>query len=253
MQGVRECLLQVIAEHADGGGALQSAHVLDETYSRFGRRKDQSLEQAILTAYYDLFRTGYLAWGQDIRNADPPHFHLTELGRKALATLSRDPGNPDGYLNVLSRSASLNPIADSYIREALACFVHDLPKAAAVMVGCASESMAVELRDAITARLQTLNHPFPPDIDDWRIKRVLDSMQSFFSQNTSQMSRQLRDSFAANWSAFLHQIRSARNDAGHPSSVDPVTFETVHGSLLIFPELARLTGQLIQWVSTDYR
>jgi len=154
--------------------------------------------------------------------------------------LSRDPSNPDGYLAFLSKAAQLNPIADSYLREALACFVNDLPKSAAVMVGGASESIALELRDAIVGRLQGLNRAVPKGIDDWRFKVVLDSMYSFLDQNTGQMSRELRDSFKYYWPAFLQQIRTARNDAGHPSSVDPVTFDTVHASLLIFPELGKL-------------
>jgi hypothetical protein len=34
---------------------------------------------------------------------------------------------------------------------------------------------------------------------------------------------------------------------GHPVSVDPVTPDTVHASLLIFPELATLAEALFQW------
>lgn len=256
IQEVRACLLQVIADRAPkrpGDGNLQSGSILAETRERLGGNREHSFEEAILTAFHDLFRTGYLAWGFNLSNPNPPFFHITEQGRKSLATLSRDPSNPDGYLNFLSKAASLNPIADSYLREALACFVHDLPKAAAVMVGGASESMALELRDAITGRLQSLKRAPPKGIDDWRFKITLDSMYSFFDQNAGQMSRELRDSFKSYWPAFLQQIRSARNDAGHPSSVDPVTFDTVHASLLIFPELAKLTGQLLHWVSHDYK
>ena len=197
-QDVRARLLQVIADRAPrgpGDGYLQSGSILQETLRLLGRRGDHSLEEAILTVFHDLFRTGYLAWGSDISNPNPPFLHITEQGRRSLATLSRDPSNPDGYLNFLSKAASLNPIADSYLREALACFVHDLPKAAAVMVGGASESMALELRDAITERLQSVNRAPPKGIDDWRFKVVLDCMYSFFDQNAGQMSRELRDSF----------------------------------------------------------
>lgn len=253
-QEVRACLLQVIAEYAtEGPGNLQSGTVLAETHRRLGGSRDHALEEAILTVFHDLFRTGCLAWGFNLVNPDPPFFHITEQGHTILATLSRDPSNPDGYLNFLSTSASLNPVADSYLREALACFVHGLPKAAAVMVGGASESMALELRDAIAGRLETLKRDLPKGLGDWRFKVVLDSMQEFLDQNANQMSRGLRDSFTSYWPAFLQQIRSARNDAGHPSSVDPVTFETVHASLLIFPELAKLTGQLLHWVSHEYK
>jgi hypothetical protein len=65
------------------------------------------------------------------------------------------------------------------------------------------------------------------------------------------MKRELRESFEAYWAAFAQQIRTVRNDAGHPTSVDPVTPDTVHASLLIFPELARLASGLSHWVATD--
>jgi hypothetical protein len=54
------------------------------------------------------------------------------------------------------------------------------------------------------------------------------------------------------WPAFTQQIRTARNEAGHPTSVDPITPETVHALLLIFPELAKLGSELKSWVSQHY-
>lgn len=39
-----------------------------------------------------------------------------------------------------------------------------------------------------------------------------------------------------------------RNDAGHPNEVTPVTPESVHAALLIFPQLAGLAAQLRAWV-----
>ncbi|PKN89412.1 MAG: hypothetical protein CVU51_00250 [Deltaproteobacteria bacterium HGW-Deltaproteobacteria-1] len=253
---VRDVLLQVISECAPkrpGDSNLQSRSILTEVRDRLGGARDHVLEEAILTAFHDLLRTGYLAWGFNLANPDPPFFHLTEQGRKSLANLSRDPSNPAGYLASLSQAVTLNSIADAYLREALACFVNDLPKASAVMVGGASESIALELRDAVVGKLQSMNRNVPRGMDDWRLKVVLDAMYSFLDQNSGQMKKELRDSFRSYWSAFLQQIRTARNDAGHPSSVDPVTFDTVHASLLIFPELAKLTFDLLQWINHEYK
>jgi hypothetical protein len=44
----------------------------------------------------------------------------------------------------------------------------------------------------------------------------------------------------------------ARNDAGHPKSVEPVTFDDAHAALLIFPKLAKLNTDLLIWVSSSY-
>jgi hypothetical protein len=121
------------------------------------------------------------------------------------------------------------------------------------MVGAASESIALELAEEIIRRHRVLGRAIPKGINDWKIKIVLDSIFSSFEQNAKQMPRDLWDAFDAYWTSFVRQIRTARNDAGHPTSVDLVTFETVHASLLIFPELARLTSQLTQWVSSDFK
>jgi hypothetical protein len=45
---------------------------------------------------------------------------------------------------------------------------------------------------------------------------------------------------------------TVRNDTGHPESIDPVTPESVHAALLIFPELAKLVANLETWVNKFY-
>jgi hypothetical protein len=81
--------------------------------------------------------------------------------------------------------------------------------------------------------------------------RELASFRGFFQRHKVQMKRELRESFEAYWSAFAQEIRAVRNDAGHPTSVDPVTSDTVHASLLVFPELARLASGLSRWVADE--
>lgn len=253
---IRSVLLQVIADNApqrQGDGSLQAGSVLEETRQRLGGSRNFAVEEAILTVFHDLMRTGYLAWGFNLANSGPPWFHITEQGRKSLANLSRDPSNPDGYFRFLSTVATLEPVAESYLREAVACFVQDLPKAAAVMVGGASESMALGIKDEITKRQTELKRQIPKGLEDWKFKVVLDAMYAFLDQQAAKMPRDLKESFKSYWPAFLQQIRTARNEAGHPSSVEPVTLDTVHASLLIFPELARLTQQIRDWLANEYK
>jgi hypothetical protein len=54
------------------------------------------MEQAVLTQWQELFRTGLLAWGHDLNNPNLPFFHLTDIGRRALANATRDPTSPVG-------------------------------------------------------------------------------------------------------------------------------------------------------------
>jgi hypothetical protein len=141
----------------------------------------------------------------------------------------------------------------SYLTEALDCYVAGLFKAGAVMVGGAAESVILDLRDTSVRKLTALGRPIPKAMEDWRTKTVSDGLRAFLDGHKAGFAQALRDPFESYWSAFALQIRTVRNDAGHPTSVDPVTPETVHASLLIFPELARLANNLSKWISNELK
>lgn len=258
---IREVLLAEIAANDPTGKYgmqnLQQGTVLNETARKLRAKKlnTPDLEQALLMQWNELFRTGLLGWGLNLANPNPPFFHLTERGHKALANVTRDPSNPAGYIQHLSTIATIDPIARSYLFEGLECYVSGLFKASAVMVGCAAESVILCLRDSTIAKLNSLSKPIPVKLNNWRIKTVSDTLRDFFDgyAGAGGFDRQLKESFEAYWAAFAQQIRAVRNDAGHPTSVDPVTPDTVHASLLIFPELARLASSLSEWVNSDLK
>jgi hypothetical protein len=250
---LREALFQVIADYSERGSEFQSRTIIREAAQKLEIRGCGPLaqEQALLTFFHDLFRTGYLAWGHDLRNSDPPFLHLTEQGRLALAQFSRDPANPDGYLEyVLARG--LNSIAESYLREALAAFNSGLSKAAAVMTGVASEALVLEVRDCLAARMDQSGQAKPPDLEKWIVRRVLGAIEQALEPRKKDMPRPLKEEFEAYWPALVQQVRSIRNEAGHPISVDPVEPETVHASLLLFPKLAQLARDLTGWIQQSY-
>jgi hypothetical protein len=247
---LRNELLQAVQNAAKNNPhSLQALHVLEKFRSPY---QSVEREQALLTLWQELFRTGYLAWGHNLNSPDPPFFHLTERGKKWLEGFSRDPVNPTGYLAYVAKEAKLNPIAQSYLEEALKTFNNDCVKSSVVMTGAAAESLAFDLRDALVAKMTSLKKSIPRDLSDSRIKKVLDGLEREISAHTSKMSLTLRETFESQWSAFVHQIRLARNDAGHPKSIEPVTFDDAHAALLIFPKLAKLNDDLISWISTSY-
>ncbi len=248
---IRAVLLEVVDGLSKQNTYLQSGGVLQEATRRLGTR-DLDTEQALLTFFYDLFRTGYLSWGYNLANPSPPFFHLTALGRRALAQHSRDPANPDGYLSHLRSRAPLGPVTDSYIIEALNTFNAACFKATAVMVGAAAESLVLGIRDTLVSKLQALDRSVPAAFTDWRVRPILSTLETTIAAKKAALPTPLFERFEANWPAFTHQIRTARNEAGHPVSVEPVTAEEVHASLLIFPELATLAKQVEEWIRTDY-
>ena len=244
---VRSTLLDVIQERAGSPGLFQSGSILNEVSRRAGLRGDRQ-EQVLLTLWHDLVRTGYIAWGVNVLNADPPFCHLTERGRRLLENASRDPANPAGYLAYLRANASLNPVAQSYVEEAVETYNAACFKATAVMVGGASESLLLELRDTLVAKLDSAGRSVPSGLKDWRAKRVIDGVEAVLQDHLRAMPRPLAEAFSTYYAAFAGQIRMVRNDAGHPKSVEPVRADTVHSSLLIFPELAKLVSELKDWV-----
>ena len=252
---IRSTLLEVLEKRQRSEGnspSIQQSAILQEAVARLGSPTNEE-GQAILTAWYDLFRSGHLSWGFNLENADPPFCHLTEQGRRALQHLSRDPANPDGYWEHVNSRGSLNPIAIAYVREALLTYNTNCFRACAVMIGAAAESLSLDLRDAVIAGLKRTGRTASKDLNDFRIKRVLDALQRELESQKAGMGRQLFERFQAYWPAFTQQIRAARNDAGHPSDIDSCTPETVHAALLVFPELASLNTALLLWVQTNYK
>lgn len=246
---IRHVLLGIIEENR--GGYLQQGPILNEAVKRLGIKGNIDLEQLLLTKWNDLFRSGHLGWGYDLLNPAPPFFHITEKGRETFKKLSRDPANPQGYIDYLSRF-NVNSIADSYIREALETYNNNCFKASAVMIGAAAESIILELRDNLVNKMNELGKSVPDKLKDWKIKTVIDQISEEIELKKEEIPRPLFDAFSAYWSALSGQIRFSRNDAGHPSSIEPVTEGSVHASLLIFPELVKLVSDLIKWISDSY-
>jgi hypothetical protein len=203
---VRELIMRVAAEQQPrgyGGTTLQQGSVLNAVAQQLGVRQDPDLEQAILTQWHDLIRTGYFAWGLNLSNPNPPFFHFTERGRRALERLTRDPGNPAGYLRHLASVAKLNPIASSYLTEGLDCFVAGFYKAAAVMIGGAAESIILDLRDLARRKVAEAKLTEPKGLSDWRIKTILDALYDFLDAKKGSFPKDLRDGTAFEQTGFV--------------------------------------------------
>jgi hypothetical protein len=246
---VRETILTVIGEHAPRSptdGSLQQGTILIDVARRLGIHNSTEREVAVLVAWNDLFRTGYLGWGLNLNNPDPPFFHVTDRGRRALERLSRDPGNPAGYRRHLATLGRLTPVAASYVGEGLSCYANGLHKAAAVMLGAAAESIVLDIRDTVVFK----GIGVPSGLSDRRVSKVLEALRGYLGSKAQQMPQPLRETFESYWPAFTQQIRVTRNEAGHPTSVEPVSEDAVHASFLVFPELVRVSTQLNDWIAT---
>ncbi len=256
---IRSILLDIVSEKDEyirqdpTRGSLQQGSILQEAQQRIGWAQSSEVQQAILTYWYDLFRNGILSWGYNLSNPDPPFFHVTAHGRKILKNISRDPSNPDGYIAFLTSNANLDPISLSYIEEALKTYNSDCIKASSVMVGAAAERLVLNIQASLIDRMESIGAKMPKDLKDWRVKRILGAIETVLSQRKKKIPNSLFESFEAYWPAFTHQIRTVRNESGHPVSIQPVTPDRVHASLLIFPELGVLADSLKGWIELEMK
>jgi hypothetical protein len=253
---IRALLLEIVNQHAGlGPGSQQQSTILGALQRRIEPTQTMtaSLQQDILTVWYDLFRTGYLAWGADLGNPDPPFYHLTRRGQEAIQRLERDPSNPEGYLRYLHAHAVIGAIADSYLIEALQAYDAECYKAAAVLVGIAAESIILDLRDALLLRMRNLHLSPSAKLTQWLIKTVVDAMDRELHPRLKDMPKELQEAYASYWPSLTGHIRSLRNDAGHPNSIAPVSIDEVRAALLLFPDLAHLATALQTWIATSFR
>lgn len=250
---IRHTLLKVVNEHRNDWG-FQQRTVLIEAANRMNLDRTDESEQALLTIWYDLFRNGDLSWGYNLSNPDPPFCHLTEKGRTFLKTFSRDPGNPDGYIENLTKNFKINDIALSYIKEAITTYNNSCYKATAVMIGCASENIILELRDILVAKMIASGENISPKLESEKIKTVIDGITAVIDSkyNSKKIPYPLYEKFNSYWSALSGQIRISRNEAGHPKSVEPASEDSVLASLLIFPEILKLVEELSNWINNNY-
>src|SRR5437016_1778312 len=123
MQGanIRQTLLEVVDEtyrmtlESSVPTSMEQDPILNETVKRLGGSMTTDDGRALLVQCHDIFRVGLLCWGYDLTNPDPQSCHVTLQGRRALAHVSRDPSNPDGYLAYLATRSRLNTVASSYV------------------------------------------------------------------------------------------------------------------------------------------
>lgn len=250
MNTIQAKLLEIISKTNPSDGQFQQGSLLNKVAKELGIERDDVKEQALLTCWGNLFRNGYLSWGLNLNNPNPPFVHITETGARLLKSFSRDPANPTGYKAHLLSLAQINPTAMSYVEEALTTFNSNCYKAAAVMIGCASESIVLDLRDAIVAKLTALTRKPSSDLTDWRILRIIRAIQ--VELDKQKLSHALEEAYEAYWPAFTGHIRITRNDAGHPQGLAQIPEETVHANLLLFPSMAKLTCELTSWVGLHF-
>ena len=222
-------------------------------------------EFQLLQSWSDLLRNGVMALGNpgetDQNAQQAAYYFLTESGEKVLEHASRDPINQAGYLAYLDTQAVLDPVTRAYVEEALATYRACCYKATAVMIGCATENLILDLRDELLEKLTARHESVPKNIDAWQVKTALEVVAEKILKDLrddakrhkgDESRRQLYEDAQARLTPIAAEFRKTRNDAGHPASLDPINPADVHCNLLLFPSTAKLIARIKAWVATYY-
>lgn len=271
-------MLQVVNETKTTTFEVERHRVVGLTITRLSDGKPAQLGtvRKVLDAWAELLRSGTLAPGlnaavllpgklptaneeqsqmEDSLSREFGRFaHLTDLGQTVLEETSRDPTNTGGYVAYLRTVLPAGSIALAYAEEAAQTFRADCRRASVVLVGAASESLLVDLRDALLAKYVAPKTP-PKDLTSDRPKTFLDAIDLLVRPRPTRatMPGDLAERFSSHWGTLVHWARMARNDSGHPQTVASLDRADVHGILLGFSTAAKVTLDLTAWAASTFQ
>jgi len=135
--------------------------------------------------FWQLLIEGIVAPGMNSSNLDLPRFHITEHGRKVLASSEPQPYDPTGYLARLrERVPSPDPTVSAYLAESQETFRKANLVASTVMLGIAAERVFLLLCDSLAAALSSTSEKaaFAKLLDRFPMKPKLDRVQNKIQQ-----------------------------------------------------------------------
>jgi hypothetical protein len=159
---------------------------------------------------------GVVAIGMNDSNEQWPWLSLTEYGEEVVKGGPPTPYDPAGYFATLAEQKPLDAIEERFLRQAVTAFRHNLPDAASVMLGATSEHLVILLGEGVEASDTAVATAARKRLDG-PVLGLLTWLQRYFDERRSSVSRDLRETLDTTFFGIAGLIRSARNDAGHPT------------------------------------
>lgn len=200
---------------------------------------------------WSLIVQGILVPGRDDSNPNWPFLRLTAYGEQCLEAEQILPHDPDGYLHDFKTAVpGADPIIQEYLTEALQCFLRGLNRAAAVMLGGASEKAVLLLFDSYIDSIAdpNLKRQLESDLDKARsIHRQFVIFEKAFTDVKTALPRPLRENVDTSLRGIFDLIRNSRNEAGHPDSGALISRDVNFVRLRLFVPYCQLIYELINW------
>lgn len=198
---------------------------------------------------------GLLVPGLDDSNQGWPFLRLTAYGKHCIEEHQILPHDPDGYLRDFQRSVtSADSVIQEYLIEALQCFLRDLHRACAVMLGAASEKAILLLIESYAESIVDPNKKtkVKGQIENAAsIFRKYDIFEKGFVNTKAKLPRQLTENSESLLRGVFDLIRNSRNDAGHPASGILISRDSNYSHLRLFIPYCQRIYQLIHWFASN--
>lgn len=179
-------------------------------------------------------------------------FDISEYGGRVLSQTAESPYDPFEFNRRMRETAPLlEPDTFEFLKEAVACFLGRYFRASAVMIGLASENEVLKLIELFRNTLGPSGRPsYSRAIGNARtLRSKFDVLYSRLRSIRGTLPYQIRE--LDTWLLGTFQvIRMHRNDAGHPTGLNPSS-EDVFGTLSLFLTYANRLSQLKEHLLTQ--
>ena len=237
-------MIKARAQHLDTSRAIDGRQFLSEP--------EKSL---IMEIVWSLIIQGMLIPGLNDSNQGWPFLRLTAYGERCVQEDRILPHDPEGFMeDFRGEISNVDPTISEYLTESLQCYIHGLYRAAAVMLGGASEKAVLLLIESCANSISdpSARQRFESDIQ--RAQSIFRKYELFERQLTvvrPRMPRSLTENVDSLLRGVFDLIRSSRNDAGHPASGTPTDRDLVYSHLRLFTPYCKRIDDLIGWFSTN--
>lgn len=256
--GYREVLaltLEQLREHPNGQWANLAASTVEAVRRRGLVANVESSKRAIgehvREAMWDCLLKRIIVFGSDSLNPEWPFYRLTDHGAHVLKSVAPQPYDPDGFMSYFDATCSgIDPAVRSYVAEAVHAFNSDCTRAAAVMLGCASEKLLLLLCESFEAAIgdATKKAKFSKDLAArWAISHKYTTLRDRLELmvTAKKIPHEHAETVAGELPAGFELLRRCRNAAGHPDVPGDVSNDTVFLNLRTFTEYARRVQSMI--------
>lgn len=223
---------------------------------RIPRNEREPLFDSVQMTLWQLLAQGVIVWGLGGRSNDQyPWFRLTDYGRVVVAAGKAQPYDPDGFLREFRKQVpTADPIVTDYLAEAVHAFNASCFRAAAILVGAASEKAILVLLDRFSAKIldAAKKTAFDKTSGGINIHKKYAALKDRLDRMVvaKKFNHDLAETISSQLPGAYELIRKYRNAAGHPDIGGAADSDTVFLTLRVFIEYSRRVTELSDHFNT---